>query len=94
MHSPGVTNVRFTPAPAIDTQLGLLGYVSCTVDSINLDGISLRRSSNGRPYLRFPTRRRASTGREFQVAWPANEVARAEIERQILDEVERQGALR
>ncbi len=94
MRDLAVSNVRFTPAPAIDAQLGLLGYIAVTIGAVRIDGIALRRSSSGRPHFRFPTKKRANSGREFQVAWPANEAARQEIERQILDEVERQGVLR
>ncbi len=94
MRDPLITNVRFAAARQLDVQAGLLGWISCDIDTLRVDGITVRRSRQGQPYLRFPTRRRASSGREFSVVSPSSEHAKLAIERQILHELERQVVLR
>lgn len=49
-----VSDVLFTSAP---DGRGLLGYVSCRVDDLLLDGLALRRTRGGRLTVAFPCRR-------------------------------------
>lgn len=49
--SANVTRVRFTPARASN---GLLGYVTCRVGPLHLDGLAPRRCRSGRLALSLP----------------------------------------
>ena len=92
-NAPRIGGVVFSPARELDARLGLLGFIACTLDSLRVDGIALRRTAAGRLDLRFPTSRRGSSGRRFQVVWPADEAARQAIEAQVLAALEQQGVL-
>jgi hypothetical protein len=78
-----VTDVRLHGAPPADVRQGLLGYVSCTLgDTLLLNGLTLRRSLEGRRYLAFPKPRDA-LGREHVNVRPLDASAQREIEAQI-----------
>ena len=85
MSSPlEVTDVSLHSARPDEAAVGLLGWVSCTVNSsLRLDGITLRRTMDGRLTLSFPARRDRS-GREQPYIRPLDRVARREVEYQIL----------
>lgn len=83
MTRPNVTGVGFVAASRSDTRTGLLGYVSCVVgDLLLLDGITLRRTADGRLTLSYPARR-DSAGRQHPYVRPLDDDARRELERQI-----------
>lgn len=84
MSSPlEVADVRLHSGCADQASSGLLGWVSCTVNaSLRLDGITLRRTVDGRLTLSFPIRR-DRTGREQPYIRPLDRTARREIEHQI-----------
>lgn len=78
-----VTDVTMHSAGADGVAAGLLGWVACTVNgSLRLDGITLRRTLEGRITLSFPVRRDRS-GREQPYIRPLDRTARREIEHQI-----------
>lgn len=84
MTVPVVRNVRYRPAPILDTPTGLVGFVTCEIDNLLIDGIALRRSTGGRPILAYPTRRdREGVG--HAIVLPADPEARAAIQGQVLE---------
>ena len=85
MRSPRLvpSSVRFTPASTSDERRGLLGFVSCTVGDLVLDGITVRRTREGRLTLSFPARR-GRGGEQHAYIRPIDESARRVIECEIL----------
>ena len=78
-----VTEVRLSPVTRQDRQRGLLGFVRCVLGgSVLIDGVALRRTTDGVLALSFPVRRRAR-GRFHGVLRPLDNRARLEIERQV-----------
>jgi len=67
---------------------GLLGYVSCTVANLRIDGLTLRRTRDGRFAISFPCRRDGS-GRKHPIVRPLD----GSLERAILSALRRQGEL-
>ena len=79
-----ITRVRFSQATPTEAEAGHLGYVSCVVgDTLCLDGLSLRRTLDGRMALSFPARV-DSAGRPHPYIRPLNDTVRREIESQVL----------
>jgi hypothetical protein len=53
-----VSNVKFAVAGRAEQETGLLGYLSFEIDGlIGVDGVTLRRTRNGRRTLSYPSRR-------------------------------------
>jgi DNA-binding cell septation regulator SpoVG len=78
-----ISDVRFIQGSAADIESGLLGYVSCIVDDrLYLDGITLRKTADGRLALSFPERRTAKGG-AFPYIRPVNAAARKDLEAKI-----------
>lgn len=75
-----VTEAWLTPALLRDRRRGLLGYVRCVLNgSVVLDGITVRRTLDGRLTLSFPRGR----GQRPPVR-PLDDEARRALERGIL----------
>jgi DNA-binding cell septation regulator SpoVG len=64
---------------ADDERAGLLGYLSVTYGSLVIDGITVRRTAEGRFALSFPERRDGK-GRRHPVVRPIDDDARKAIE--------------
>jgi len=80
-----IANVRFTAAKATAIESGLIGWVSCILNnSLQLDGLALRRTRSGRPVLSFPSRL-DSAGRQHFYLRPLDDRTRREIERQVFE---------
>ena len=78
-----ISNVKFTTASREDSAYGLLGYLACTVNSaLRLDGLTLRRTADGRFAVSWPARRDGFGRQRFYVR-PIEDRARREIEQQI-----------
>ena len=78
-----ITGVRFTAATPEDATTGLLGYVSAVVnDTLALDGLTLRRTADGRRTLSFPSKRDGA-GRQWFYLRPLDDAARCDIEEQV-----------
>ena len=80
-----LSRIRFTAAPPHLADRGLIGFISAVVnDSLELDGLALRRTlGDGRITLSFPARRDRS-GQQRAYFRPVGDDVRREIERQIL----------
>ena len=82
-----VSSVGFINASVSDVRNGLLGYVTCVIgEMLLLDGITLRRTRDGRMTLSYPSRRDAS-GRQHAIVRPLNDQARRDLERQIFEKL-------
>ena len=79
-----VTEARLTRAPAIDQAQGLIGYLKVVLSGgLALDGLTLRRTRDGRLTVSFPSRRDAA-GRERFFIRPITNQAQLDVEAQIL----------
>ena len=74
--------IRFAPAGPRDRATGLLGWVTCTVGLLVLDGIAVRRTRGGRLTLSFPARR-GRGGESHAYIRPLDDCARLAIEREV-----------
>jgi len=87
-----VSSMHFTPAKPKLAGTGLLGWVTCTVNStFQLGGIALRRTLDGRIVLSFPER--ICFGRRHRYVRLLADDDRQNLEEQILAELRRQGRL-
>lgn len=78
-----IANVTFKSATAEQARGGLLGWVSCTLDSgLRLDGITLRRTADDRLALSFPARTDRQ-GQQHPFIRPVDDRTRREIEFQV-----------
>ena len=78
-----VDDVHMVSARQRDRERGLLGWVSCVLnDSLRVDGIALRRTTDGRLTLSYPAHRDGAGRQHFYVR-PLTDVARREIEDQV-----------
>ena len=94
MHSTLLlTDVLLTPARHADQATGLVGYVACTVDfQLRLDSLALRKNASGKHSISFPARTDAM-GVKHPYMRPIDARARADIERQIIGTLRREGRL-
>ena len=77
-------DIRFTRASERDLRGGLVAYVSAALGPLRIDGITVRRTLDGRLVLSYPSRR-DSRGREHPIIRPIGEAARREFECQIFE---------
>lgn len=70
-------------ASEAEIRTGLLGYVSVFYGDLVLDGIVLRKASDGRLVLSFPARTDRA-GRRHSYIRPANDEVRKAIEAELL----------
>ena len=78
-----INNVCFIGAAQREVESGLLGWIRCLLnDSILLDGLTLRRTKDGRLTISYPGRRDAA-GKVRHHLRPKDGATRREIESQI-----------
>ena len=82
-----VSGVRFTHGSEADRRAGLLGWLRVRYGALELDGLALRRSGDGRFLVTFPSRR-DSAGREHPLVRPLDYASRRDLEAQILRGIE------
>ena len=79
-----ITAARLVPAPAPLQRTGLLGWVMLELNgTLVADGLTLRRTRDGREVLSYP-RRQDGKGQDHFLLRPADERARQSIEDQVL----------
>jgi hypothetical protein len=83
--------VRFTAAPPELVATGLHGWVALRYGGLELDGIAVRRTRDGRNVLSFPEHRRLGAGR--LPVRPAGNDVRAQIEADVFAELRLQGVI-
>ena len=75
-----LTEFRFSPADAEHQKTGLLGWLTFTIGGLfRLDGVTVRRTADGRLTLAFPSKIDRN-GRKRPLVRPISEQARLEIE--------------
>jgi DNA-binding cell septation regulator SpoVG len=84
-----IANLRATPASDADAARGLLGYLRFDYGSVVVDGVTLRRHSDGRLGLSWPERTDRA-GRRHPLVRPVDDAARRQIEDEVLRELTRQ----
>ena len=80
--APHLSDAQLTPAGVADMASGLLGFVQLHYGLLVLDGITLRRTVDGRHALSFPGRR-DRRGVMRSIMRPADDAARRELEGQV-----------
>lgn len=79
-----VSKVVSIPATSEQVTKGLLAYISCVFNGrIHLGSLTLRRTARGELRIAFPSRR-DKRGKRHYYSHPCDDVARREIEHQIL----------
>lgn len=82
-----ISDVRLVSATAADRGRGLIGYASCVLDnSLRIDGLTIRRTLDGRLAVSFPSKRDCQ-GREHFLLRPLSDDARREIQSQIFEQL-------
>ena len=84
---PCVSDVTFTPAHRRLLASGLLGWIYCAINGLWIDGITLRRTSDGKLVLVYPARRDRN-GIQYPYVLPIDERARAAVDEQIFKTLE------
>jgi hypothetical protein len=87
-----IRSIRFTPAPPGLLDTGLIGWASLRYGGLELDGIAVRRTRDGRHVLSFPENRRRPGPGRLPVR-PAGNDVRAEIEAVVLAELRQLGVV-
>ena len=78
-----ISGVAFTAAPDSDRERGLLGWIALTLNGqLRLDGVTLRRTLEGRITLSFPERRDGA-GVAHPIVRPLGPEARRNLEDQV-----------
>ena len=79
-----VSEVVMTQASRAERETGLMAWVAVTLDQrLRLDGLTLRRTRDGRLVISFPARRDRFGGQHPYVR-PLNDATRRQLEEQIL----------
>ena len=87
-----VSAVNFSAAAEVDRDRGLLGYVSFLVNgAIKVDGVTARRTRDGKLTLSYPARR-DGTGRDHPYFRPITDEVRRSIESQVFAALLPEGA--
>lgn len=78
-----IDRVKFTPSRPAEARKGLNGWVCFRLNRrLQIDGIMLRRTRDGRRVLSFPARRSSGGDQVFFVR-PLDDETREEIEHQV-----------
>ena len=88
-----IRSVRFIPASDAEAERGLLAYVKLEFGPLILDGVTLRRTLDGRLTLGWPERSDRQ-GNRHPLMRPISDAARLELENAVLRELNRQEAAR
>jgi DNA-binding cell septation regulator SpoVG len=84
-----ISAVRFIPATDAEAERGLLAFVKIDFGPLILDGVTLRRTLDGRLTLGWPERTDRA-GRRHPLVRPIDDEARRDLERAVLAELARQ----
>lgn len=90
--TPTVSGIRFHAADRVHRATGLLGWVTAEIDSVLVDGITLRRARDGRFVLGFPERV-AADGTRYPSVRPRGRPERDAITERIVGYVRARGWL-
>ncbi len=82
MMTPEIRIRTWTRGSAEDEQRGLLGYLSLVLGDVVVDGLTARRTQDGRLVLSWPEKRDRQ-GRAHPYVRPLNDDARRRIEKAV-----------
>jgi DNA-binding cell septation regulator SpoVG len=83
--SSTLTSIAISPASERDADEGLLAFLALELDGlVQIDGVALRLTEDGRLALSFPTRT-SRRGTKHSLLRPVSSAARAAIERTIFE---------
>jgi hypothetical protein len=85
-----ITGLELTPASPLEQRKGLLGYVRIRYGDLELDGLTLRRTSAGHLTVSYPGRRDRK-GHYHPYFRPCDADKRADFERWFLEVCKRSG---
>jgi hypothetical protein len=83
---PTITRIRFRPASHRDVLAGLLGWLKFEHGDFLVEGVTVRRTREGKLALSFP-RHLDRDGRERYPVRPISDRARRAIEKQVFAEL-------
>lgn len=83
MSDPAFRLRSWVRAGDADAAAGLLGWISVEYGVLIVDNITLRRTSDGRLALSFPSRT-AKNGAKHSIVRPVDDTTRVAIEREIM----------
>ena len=86
MATPEIRIRTWVRASDADLRTGLLGYLSVFYGVLVLDGITLRRTVDGRFRLAFPSRT-DRRGQKHSIVRPVDDDARQAVERELLGQL-------
>ena len=88
-----ISGVKLTASSPAESKSGLIGWVSCVLDdSVQLDGLTLRCTADGRFTLSFPAHR-DNAGRHHPYIRPLDDSSRREIEQQVFKALRLEGGI-
>lgn len=90
--SIAVSEIRFAPANTALRSKGLIGWVCCSYGDLQLDGLRVLRTGDGRHSLGFPTRT-DERGIRHPYYRPLDQESRDAIEAAVLGELRRRGLI-
>jgi len=85
MSDPSIKIRSWVKSSDDDVRAGLLGYISVFYGDLILDGLTVRRTADGRLAISFPARQDRQ-GRRHPYVRPVDDAARLRIERAIFGE--------
>ena len=85
MSDPSIKVRSWVKGSDDDIRSGLLGFISLFYGDIVLDGLTVRRTADGRLTISYP-QRRDGKGRRHPIVRPVDDAARLRIERAIFGE--------
>jgi len=78
-----ISEIRYSPASAVDISSGLLGFASFLLnDAVRVDGVAVRRRLDGALTLAWPARTDRD-GKRHPYLRPIDDDARRDLERQV-----------
>ena len=83
-----ISEIRITAASPADRDAGLIAFVSCTYGEIEIDGIAIRKTVDGRIIVTFPARQWTGCRRKYFIT-PRSVPVRRAFEEAILSEFRR-----
>jgi hypothetical protein len=91
-HAPHLGEIHLHRAGPAHGETGILGWITMQLDSVQLDGVALRRTRDGALTLSFPERR-DKAGQRHPIVRPLGRAERQEIEALVIARLRARGDL-
>ncbi len=83
-----ISDIQITAASPADRNMGLLAFASCVYGEVEIDGIAIRKTVDGRIIVTFPARPWNGCRRKYFIT-PRSVPVRRQFEEAILSEFRR-----